>query len=866
MLRVRTLLLLAVSTAVFAVLAGCNGTGEAETGNNGVGTTPSADTTLPSAPTGLTASAAGPSGANLSWNASTDNVGVTGYIVRRNGVQSGTPATTTYAETGLSPGVTYSYTVAARDAAGNVSPDSASVSVTTASAADTTPPTTPTGLTAAAAGSFGANLSWSASTDNVGVTGYIVRRNGTQVATPAATSFADTGLSAATTYSYTVAARDAAGNVSPDSASVSVTTGIVADTTPPTTPTGLTAAVAGSTGANLSWSASTDNVGVTGYIVRRNGVQIATPAATSFADTGLSVGTYSYTVAARDAAGNASANSATASITIADTTPPTTPTGLTAAVAGSSGANLSWSASTDNVGVTGYIVRRNGVQIATSATTSFADTGLSAATTYSYTVAARDAAGNVSPDSTSASVTTAIAPPPPPPTAGTFFVATAGSDLNSCATAQNGLTPKQTIQAGFACLSPGSTLTIRDGTYSGAANAFTGIPNGSAGNYITIQAENEGNVIITGGLVMAQGNQYIVFQGLRFQDSNQHPIYGNHLKFLRTEFRGGCLAGNCMNITIGTNDFTPGAQFVLLEDVWVHGFGGRYKVLVYNSDSIVLRRVITRFDGATSEMNGDPMADITVYDSSNVEVQNAIAIDGLPYSPNALDYTASFYNICNATTTTPSKNHSWRGSIAIKPTPTGFLMGTEGACDQVGQIVVDVAGSGGKHGISQLKGVNVLYTRITTLGSGEGGFGVFGGSATVQDSIAANHAQYGYKGLSVSNSVTWNNVDNSLGTLLNPFISGLLYLPRIEALSVLSLGGVTGGQRGAQIVKRIGAPGTLYGEAGYNTTTTTELWPFPNEARIKKEMCTDAGVTRGFCADTSLTHYIMNSLGNGSPY
>ena len=116
MLRVRTLLLLAVSTAVFAVLAGCNGTGEAETGNNGVGTTPSADTTLPSAPTGLTASAAGPSGANLSWNASTDNVGVTGYIVRRNGVQSGTPATTTYAETGLSPGVTYSYSVAARDA------------------------------------------------------------------------------------------------------------------------------------------------------------------------------------------------------------------------------------------------------------------------------------------------------------------------------------------------------------------------------------------------------------------------------------------------------------------------------------------------------------------------------------------------------------------------------------------------------------------------------------------------------------------------------------------------------------------------------------------------------------------------------
>src|SRR5204862_213643 len=110
----------------------------------------------------------------------------------------------------------------------------------------------PIGLTAAVAGSSnpsGANLSWSASTDNVGVTGYIVRRNGVQVATPVTTSFADTGLSAATTYSYTVAARDAAGNISPDSTSVSITIATAADTTPPTTPIGLTAAVAGSSGA-----------------------------------------------------------------------------------------------------------------------------------------------------------------------------------------------------------------------------------------------------------------------------------------------------------------------------------------------------------------------------------------------------------------------------------------------------------------------------------------------------------------------------------------------------------------------------------------------------------------------------------------
>src|SRR5882672_9216424 len=238
MARIKTLLLLALTTMVFA---GCNGVGEAESRNGPATTTPAADTTPPTPPTGLTAAPMGATGANTSWSASTDNVGVTAYIVLRNGIQVATPATTSYTDTGLSAATTYSYTVAARDAAGNISPNSTSVSVTTGSTADTTAPTTPTGLTAAAAGSTGANLSWSASTDNVGVTGYIVRRNGVQVATPATTSFADTGLSAATTYSYTVAARDAAGNISPNSTSVSVTT-------PPPPP---------SNSASLAWDSVT---------------------------------------------------------------------------------------------------------------------------------------------------------------------------------------------------------------------------------------------------------------------------------------------------------------------------------------------------------------------------------------------------------------------------------------------------------------------------------------------------------------------------------------------------------------------------------------------------------------------------------
>src|SRR5260221_450230 len=156
-------------------------------------------------------------------------------------------------------------------------------------------------------------------------------------------------------------------------------------------PRALGAGGGGKPGATLSGSLSPDTGGVTAYVGRRRGVRAATPATTSFADTGLSVGTYSYTVAARDAAGNISPDSTSVSVTLADTTPPTTPTGLTGAAAGSTGANLSWSASTDNVRGTGHIVRRNSVQVATPATTSFADTGLSAGTTSNYTAAPRDA-------------------------------------------------------------------------------------------------------------------------------------------------------------------------------------------------------------------------------------------------------------------------------------------------------------------------------------------------------------------------------------------------------------------------------------------------------------------------------------------
>jgi len=184
---------------------------------------------------------------------------------------------------------------------------------------DTTPPTAPSNLTGVAASAQQVNLSWGASTDNVGVTGYNVYRNGSFLAATAATTYSDSTAQPGTTYSYTVAAYDAAGNVSLPSNTATVTTPVLSDTQAPSVPAGLAATVVSASRVDLNWGASTDDVGVSGYTVYRNGSAIATttgPSATAYSDTSVAPSTtYSYTVDAFDAAGNHSQQSAPASAT-----------------------------------------------------------------------------------------------------------------------------------------------------------------------------------------------------------------------------------------------------------------------------------------------------------------------------------------------------------------------------------------------------------------------------------------------------------------------------------------------------------------------------------------------------------------------
>ncbi len=183
------------------------------------------DTTPPTAPANLTGTAVSPSQVNLSWGASTDNVGVAGYKVYRDGAFLASTTATTYSDTTVQAGTTYTYTVYAYDAAGNISQPSNAATVTTT--VDSQPPSTPTGLAATVVSAGQVNLSWNAATDDTGVTGYTVYRDGSPIATTSgsnATAYSDTSVAAATTYTYTVDAFDGAGNHSSPSSPVTATT------------------------------------------------------------------------------------------------------------------------------------------------------------------------------------------------------------------------------------------------------------------------------------------------------------------------------------------------------------------------------------------------------------------------------------------------------------------------------------------------------------------------------------------------------------------------------------------------------------------------------------------------------------------
>ena len=270
-------------------------------------------------------------------------------------------------------------------------------------ATETNPPSPPVIQSVTANGS-GATVKWLASTDDVLVSDYEIFRDGQFVGSRRDLSFVDPNVALGNTYTYTVRAIDSSQNASDFSDPSDVT---VTDVAAPTAPDPLTAVVNADDSVTLSWGASTDDQALDHYEVWRGGTFLTSSTDLAFTDTTTGQGqTYTYVVYAVDAVGNRSASLPT-TVSVLDTIAPSAPGALVAKSPSKGTVKLTWTISTDNVGVKGYYVFR-GTTLVTTLTKATAATytvkSLTSGVTYSFTVRAFDAAANQSAASNSASV------------------------------------------------------------------------------------------------------------------------------------------------------------------------------------------------------------------------------------------------------------------------------------------------------------------------------------------------------------------------------------------------------------------------------------------------------------------------------
>jgi len=379
------------------------------------------DVTAPTMPSVVTATAASSSQINLVWNPATDvgGSGMAGYQVYENGTKIATVTAASYMVTGLSASTQYCFTIAAYDNAGNISAQSSPACATTPIPV----PAAPSSPSASAVSTSQINVFWQDNSGNE--SGFYVERAAsasgpwTQVGAVGAnaTTYADAGLTASTTYNYRVRAYNAGGN-SGYSATASAATQAPPDTTPPSVPSGVTVTANSASQITVKWNVSTDTggSGLAGYQVYRDGTMVMTTTGASYVDTGLaSSAQHCYSIVAYDNAGNNSSASSQACATTQappDTIAPTVPSGVSATATLATQVSVTWSGSSDTggSGVAKYTVYRNGTLVGTSTATSYTDTGVAQNTQYCYTITASDNAGNTSSSSGQGCATTPSAP------------------------------------------------------------------------------------------------------------------------------------------------------------------------------------------------------------------------------------------------------------------------------------------------------------------------------------------------------------------------------------------------------------------------------------------------------------------------
>lgn len=501
----------------------------------------------------------------------------------------------------------------------------------------------------------------------------------------------------------------------------------------------------------------------------------------------------------------------------------------------------------------------------------------------------------------------------------TRYMSPSGSDATSCANSANIGTPKKSFSSALPCMGAGDTLELLDTgaitTYSvaagtgiidcaGSADALSGCPvNGSAGNFVTIQAHTcNGYVQIVSVdttytstnlrlSTLSAASSYIHLNCLWFEKGQNQIVRGDHIWISNTGFHSST---NSVSPVFGIGSTTTGVDNSLFEDMWVWG-QERVMTLNYRSDSNVWRRILIsqggcNGDGTSSACNsgGNAMVGDTTYNSAHVSKQNLLSLDSTR-GTNGIAGAADFQTAFHTNFARDCGANEWLGSLSINGKLNLALMEADNpsGCSTeytpfwtVKEMGLFTNNNSGQYGFSANLGggigpsANQYYDfeNITAYRGAGTSVDIFGinssfGSQASSTLININSYGVGRYGISSPKQADCVNTNGATGNynLTTPTnrtqttpVGTLLYAPQFPTGSFLD---AACGKKGADIQFEYGTTGTFYGDAGYNTLTANPLWPWPNESIIRTQM-----VASGFSSDfitsgKTITGYVWDYMG-----
>jgi len=503
-------------------------------------------------------------------------------------------------------------------------------------------------------------------------------------------------------------------------------------------------------------------------------------------------------------------------------------------------------------------------------------------------------------------------PPPPPapgyPTTFDYYLSPSGNDTTGSGTLAAPWKTFKKLEITPAVA--GKRVGLLDGTYSVAAGtgvvnfntANSGVPpSGSAAAFTEICAVNMGMALLdgageyTGAAVYlgrkARKDSYIKIRGIRAR--GDITLYNTTRCYIKD---CGVQNGAINNGTNDTNDAgtaTLTNTYNLIEDFWVWGYGARLMIANYQGHYAVWRRGVIRTDNGSASTDPFNMnCGSTIYNSQHVYFQNVLVVDrdvtgGTMYADFA---SAQHDGVAPDANLFYFGDNHWQGCASINSQDEAFQLEFDNVQSGMVSIYLEncVAWPGGFSVAPGGSGTGTTDSSVnaTNLTSYNSTFDAlrfvnFPLAGYVRNAIAYGATRYGsnVSAPTVASYIdSFNNAsgDNNAvtnGSTVNPLTASLLYPMRVEAGSPLKGAGLSGADIGANIIYRYGTDGAFHGDAGFDTLSTDPIWPYPNEALIKSQMSepfgttTLAHATRGFCASgESLTHYVWNQRGNGSPY